>query len=404
MEKNEIKTALFVQHGATLGGASLCLFEILKRIDKTKYRILVVLPEEGPLSDLLEKEGIRYKIIPLFNFYYCSQSKTRLSLRNLFILVKEAIGNIIYLSRILKKENPDVVIINPSTLLLSGLIAKLMGKRVIWHVREVISTEKSWFLKKIIASIIRFSAEKVIVASRFSLKDMLNLKLRNAIVVYDGAVDLKRFRKRNVSDEEFARFVLNPDDKVVGFVGQIYKEKGWVNLLQAAFLLVQKLPRVKFLIVGSSCMIERKGVKYTDPLRKYREDALFHKIVKDMKLDSNFIFLGQRFDVENILPLMSCLVFTSIVPEAFGRVMVEAMACGLPVVASDISAVPEIVVHNETGLLVKPNNPKALSDALINILTNEKKAKDMGNAGRRRIESLFDIEKILPQLMEIYKI
>lgn len=410
MKKDDRKTALFIHHGASLGGAPASLFEILKRMDEKKRRIMVILPEKGPFSDLLYKEGIEFKTIPLFVLYYCPQIKSWsaknlpafiIGVKNLLILLINSFGNIIRLSMILKKENPDVVIINSSTLLLSGVISRIMKKRVIWHVREVISTERSLILKKVFAAVLNFSAEKIIVHSRFSFNDMLNLKVRRLVLIPNG-VDLNKFRVKNTAGVRFAEPGFDPDDKIVGLMGQIYREKGWRVFVKAAFLLTQKLPSLKFLIIGSGYMMKRRDVGYFDILKNYREDALLRQAVKDMKLEDNFIFLGQRSDIENILPLLYCIAVPAIVPETFGRVIIEAMASGVPVIASNIGAFPEIVADKITGLLIEPDNPGALSEALIEILTDEEKARKIKDASRRRAEELFDIEKILPQILEAY--
>ena len=199
-----MKTILFVHHGASIGGAPICLFEIVRRIDRKKYKILIVLPEEGSFSALLKEEGITYIISPLFTFYYCSLAHSLsvnnpflLNIKSLYMLLVKAIMNSVHFVKIIRKENPDMVIINTSTPLICGIIAKIMKKQVIWHIREIISTERSIFLKKLIASVINFSAEKVIVPSEFALRDLSNLKIRNMIPIYDGAVSLSKFRKKN---------------------------------------------------------------------------------------------------------------------------------------------------------------------------------------------------------------
>lgn len=397
------KTILFIHHGSSLGGAPLILLEYLKRMDKAVYKRIVVLPEEGPFADLLKKEGVEYRIIPLFTLYYCSQAKSfsaesprvfAQSLRRAFILIKKAVFNILLLPAIIKKEDPQIVVITTSTPLLCGVIAKMMGRRVIWHIREVISTEKSRFLKKLISSIINFSSDKIIVMSRFSLIDISNLKINNAAVIYDGAVDLNKFSMRKKDDLKLKELGINASDKIVCFTGQICRQKGWHVLAGSAFIIAQKMPKIKFLIIGGSSMMEAGRGSREDPLREFREDAVFKRVTKRLGLAGNFIFLGQRMDVEDILPAVDCLAFPNIAPEVFGRVMVEAMACGVPVVASDIGAAPEIIIHNVTGLLVKPQDPKALSDALVYILTNEERAMAMGEAGRKRAEELFDAGKV----------
>jgi len=406
------KTILFIHHGATTGGSAICLFEGLKRIDRANNRVIVILPEEGPFSDMLAKEGIEYKVMPMFNFYYCSQAKSFScgnpevffnSLLNAFVMFFKGLGNIACLPLIILRYNPGVVVINPATPLLSGLIAKLMGRRVVWHIREVISTEKSKALKKIISSIIDFSAKEIVVMSEFSFSDIAALNVKKPHIIYDGAVDLDTFHPRSLGEEEFKRFGLKRNDKVVGFVGQIYENKGYLNLIEAAMLVILKNPDTKFLIIGNSYAISRENGKPPVAPRGMEDETKFRKIVSKMKISDNFIFLGQRFDVPDIMPLMNCLVFPSIVPEVFGRVMVEAMACGLPVIATNIGAAPSIVKQGLTGLLVEPHKPCALSSALVDILTDEKKAKLMGEAGRKRAEELFNIKNVVPQLLEVYE-
>ena len=382
------KRLLFIHIGATIGGAPFSLLETLKRLDQGRFQSLVLLPEEGPFSELLRKDGIRYQVCPLFIFYYCAQAITRFPLKGWMILLGNAFKNIVSLSRIIKEERPDVVIINASTIPLCGLVAKLMGKRVVWHVREVISTEKSRILKNIISANIRFSAERVVVTSEYSRQDMSNLGIRNVSVIYNG-VDLKKFRDRNEFLDTNNNFGLNRNDKIVGFVGQIYHAKGWEVLVKAAFIAAQKVHDVKFVIAGI--------VPHPE------EEEAFHQMVRDLGLSDHFIFLGQRFDVEKILPLMTCLVFPSVAPEVFGRSIIEAMSCGVPVIASRLGGPAEIVIDQVTGLLVNPDDPKALSEALISLLTDTQKARSMGQAGRKRAEEVYDIDKLMPKLIEIYE-
>jgi glycosyltransferase involved in cell wall biosynthesis len=303
------------------------------------------------------------------------------------ILLASAFKNIVFLPKIIRKEKPDVVIINSSVLPLCGLVAKFMGKRVVWHIREVISTEKSRILKWLISANIQFCAERVVVASEYSQQDMFNLGIKKVSVVYNG-VDLKRFQSIENLSEINTGLGLNTNDKIVGFVGQIYREKGWEILVKAAFVVIQKLKNVKFIIAGI--------------VPHPTEEKVFHQMVKDLRLTDNFIFLGQIFNVERILPLMTCLAFPSTTPEGFGRSIIEAMACGVPVIASCLGGPAEIVIDQVTGLLVEPNNPKALSKALIDMLADDQKVKSMGQAGRKRVEEVYDIEKMTSKLAEIY--
>lgn len=380
----------------------MSLLETVKRMDPGVLKPLVLLPCRGPLCDLLKKEAVVYRITPLFVFYYCSQTRVQFnSVRTIFCLFWDALRNIFFLPGILLKEKAHVVVINSSTLLLSGLIAGLMGQRVIWHTREVISTEKSSALKNIIASTMNFSAEKVIAPSCYSERDMRKLGVKNTVMIYNG-VDLRRFRKKDIDKKLAGELGISPGSKIVGFVGQIYKLKGWRTFLSSAFILSRKMPDVKFIVVGSGNLMSgscRKGgaCRLID-----REEELFCQTADSMKLSDRFVFLGHRSDVEDIIPMMDCIVFPSIVPEVFGRVMIEAMACGIPVVASNIGAVPEIVRDNVTGLLFDPDDMKSLADRLETVLTDSAAAIKMGEAGRKSVEELFDINEIVGKLLNVY--
>jgi len=404
------RTILFIHHGGSIGGAATALFETLKKIDRKICRVIVILPEEGPFSDMLAKEGIEYRIIPLAVFYYCSLAKSvslRKLVKNPINLIKNIFknipGNVVHLSAFLKETNPEVVVINSASLLLSGIVAKIMGKRVVWHIREIISTDGSKALINIIAAIISRTSERVIVLSEFSRRNMEALRVKNISLVPDG-IDVNKFYRRSVAEDDFLKHGLRRGDKVVGFVGQIFREKGWRTLLEASFLVVDKVPGAKFLIVGTSYMIERKDIKYVDPFKEQRDDVVFRRVVNDMKLNKNFVFLGQRSDVGSILPLMDCLVFPSIAPEPLPHAIMEAMACGIPVVASNIGAVSEMVLDGTTGILFEPGNVLQLSQHLVRFLGDREGKNRLAQAARRRAEEMYDIDKIIPQLEGIYNL
>jgi len=98
---------------------------------------------------------------------------------------------------------------------------------------------------------------------------------------------------------------------------------------------------------------------------------------------------------------LDIFVLTSI-KEHFGRVVIEAMACGKPVIATNSGAVPEIVEDKVTGILVPPEDSEKLAEAIIELLEDKEKAKEMGIAGRKRVEELFSIEKHTRQIEEVY--
>ena len=98
-------------------------------------------------------------------------------------------------------------------------------------------------------------------------------------------------------------------------------------------------------------------------------------------------------------------LFIRIVPslvEGFGRVIIEGMACGIPIVASEVGGIPEIITHDKTGFLVPPKNPSALAKASIRFLNDKELARSMGLAARKKVEQEFSVEKMISETEKVY--
>jgi glycosyltransferase involved in cell wall biosynthesis len=177
---------------------------------------------------------------------------------------------------------------------------------------------------------------------------------------------------------------------LVGIVGGLIPWKGHCYFLEAAFLISRKFSEVKFLVVGEDFV----GGRY----RRQLEDLSFK-----LGLSDKVVFTGFRQDIPEILGSLEILVLTSL-KEPFGRVLIEAMACAKPVVATNAGGVPEIVREGETGLLVPMRDPEALARSIKLLLNNKEKAKEMGEKGRRRVEENFTIEAHVKKVESLYQV
>ncbi|NSW58762.1 MAG: glycosyltransferase [Armatimonadetes bacterium] len=177
-----------------------------------------------------------------------------------------------------------------------------------------------------------------------------------------------------------------PDDaRIVMFVGRLTIAKGLEYLLTAATAVVRHCPTAHFVIVGDG------------PLR----DAL-EKRACDLGLSSHVCFIGRRQDVLGLLQKCDIYVQPSIW-EGFPNAVLEAMAMGRPVVATDVGGVPELVRNGETGLLVPAADPELLANAINQLLDNEALARSMGAAGRLRVRESFSIEQMALRLECLYR-
>jgi glycosyltransferase involved in cell wall biosynthesis len=176
---------------------------------------------------------------------------------------------------------------------------------------------------------------------------------------------------------------LDQNVAVIGFVGWLLPIKGPDYLLKAMDDVWRGHPEASLVLVG-------KGDLDVD-LRAEAQRKTTNGKVK---------FLGWREDIDEIMPLLDMLVLPSL-NEGMGRVLVEAMAAGKPVVASRVGGIPDLVRHGETGYLVPPADEKALADGIKKLLDDPAKAKQMGLRGQEHCRK-FSLEAMIEKLDNLY--
>ena len=125
-------------------------------------------------------------------------------------------------------------------------------------------------------------------------------------------------------------------------------------------------------------------------------------MVANLNLKNNIIFTDFRNDVPEIMSSLDVLVHTSIMSDPLPRVLLEAMALGKSIVATRVGGVPEIIEDGNTGILVSPHNADAVAEAVVTLLRDKERAKEMGLAGRQRVEQNFSIQKHVERVQELY--
>jgi glycosyltransferase involved in cell wall biosynthesis len=174
-------------------------------------------------------------------------------------------------------------------------------------------------------------------------------------------------------------------------VGRIAEWKGQHIFLRAASIVLEKHRDVVFQVVGAPLFGEEEY-----------EQSLF-KLSQELGIDNSVEFLGFREDVPQIVGSCDILVHASIIGEPFGQVVVEGMALGKPVVATNGGALPEIVVQGETGLLVGMGNVEEMADAIEQLLANRPKAYEMGQRGRKRVLDHFTTDRSAARIHQVYE-
>jgi len=177
----------------------------------------------------------------------------------------------------------------------------------------------------------------------------------------------------------------NKNYPILATVGRLSAEKGQVYLLEALKSVRKEFPDTQLLVIGD-------GI-----LRKELET-----FVEKENLNNNVRFTGLCDDPSQLLKDIDIFVLPSLY-ESFGIVLLEAMAQGKPVIASNVNGIPEVVTDGETGILVPPANPGALSEAIIKLTRDKELAKKMGQAGYERVKKLFRREQMVDNFDNLYR-
>lgn len=218
---------------------------------------------------------------------------------------------------------------------------------------------------------------------------------RRMIDEFGVAPDRIRLVPRGVDLSQFTfsldRFERKQDILRVVLIGRFSPNKGQVEFLKAVHLLRSRLTHFEVLIVGSE---GRGRHRYTD---------LMNKTVQQFGLESCVKILPPTRDVAGLLAGADLLVLSSLLPEPFGRVIIEAGAVGTPVAATWLGGVVDIIDHNENGLLFPSHNIPAMAQAMYEILTDRDKAKRFAVELRKKVETKFNLEQMVRKTMEVYQ-
>lgn len=175
---------------------------------------------------------------------------------------------------------------------------------------------------------------------------------------------------------------------VVAILGHVSEVKGYPAFVEAAALVARAHPDCRFVAVG--------GETVQPGFTKYLQDR-----VRELGLGDRFAFLGFRTDVERVLAAVDVVVLPSL-SEGFPLAILEAMACGKPVIATSVGGVPEAVADGETGLLVPPGQVGDLAQAIDRLLRNPDLCQRLGRAARDRVQRCFSVELFAARVQTLY--
>lgn len=358
------RVLLASHHARFVGGGETSLLTLLDGLQTQGWRPTLVVPEEGDLSHAAAKLGIAIRCAAMPTLRRPGGSVLRAT-RQFRALVSEL--------------RPDVVHANGSrAMFYAGLGARVTGCPAVWHLR-IIERDPLFDMM-----LVRLAGAYVATSEAARGRLQRWPDAWRACRVIPNGIDLRAFRPRRTRAEMRTALGYTDEDLVIASTGRLVDFKRFDLLLDAVARLRPSRPNLRCLIIGDGPAMS----------------ALQQRSGKD-DLAAAVSLLGQRDDVADLLAAADAFVMTSPV-ESFGRVLIEAMASSLPIVAPNAGGAAEVVVDGVTGVLVATNRADELAGGIEQLCGDAALRGRLGEAGRRRVEREYSMERHTARVIELY--
>jgi len=295
------------------------------------------------------------------------------------------------IAKICNRKQIDIIHARGWTMYAEGLLASKISPSVKGFIygfhgktfEDVLNKKRrrmfmEWFLARFTARIVTLSE-----GMRDDYASSVYIRKKRITVINNG-IDIQKFSKKIDKNKIRKKFGISPEEIVLGCVARLDPVKDLITLLKGYKMAQKCKADISLLIVGDGpCMDQIK------------------KISCKFKLKNKIIFTGMRNNIPELLQLMDVYVQTSLY-EGMSNTILEAMAAGLPVIATSVGGNNEIVIHKKTGLLIPPKEPGALSKAINCLYVDPEKRKEYGKQGHLKVKHSFSIKKMVTNYQYLY--
>ena len=376
---------LYLHAGAEMYGADKVLLELIKGLDKDLFEAHVILPNDGVLVSALETVGAKVSVLdyPILRRKYFNPKGIFEYFRSYNRFSKEIAKY--------AQDNGISLLHNNTTAVLEGIYVKRKLKLpLIWHVHEIIVKPKA--ISDFINLLMGRYADKIVTVSNAvanHVKQSRFVKEDQVRVIYNG-VDNAVYHPMQ-ADAVREKFGIQQDSLVIGMIGRVNAWKGQGDFLEAVTPILKANAQAVAFLAGSAFEGEEWRVEELEA--KIAASPVSSQI---KRID----YYGQTTELYNMFDIF---VLPSTNPDPLPTVVLEAMACGKPIVGYRHGGVCEMVAEGINGLLATPNQPAELSKVIQELVENQEKRNQFGQASVERQRELFSLESYIKNFSELYK-
>jgi glycosyltransferase involved in cell wall biosynthesis len=359
---------LQVSSATTIGGGEVHVMDLCRALLERGHQVHLAVRPHSPLVDRLAPHPVAVHALPLRNSLDIASARR--------------------MSGIIEHHQIDLIHGHLARDYLVCAIAQRLAKRtqLVLTRHHYLPLKNNWGYRRVVRRV-----GKIIAVSECVRRGLIaSLGLSpNQVVTIPNWINLDEYQAWPDGDRARAQFGVRRR-YVIGMIGQITPAKGQQEFIRAAALIASSRDDVEFLIVGEEQNTDRP---FAERLRR---------LTHELKLSDHVKFLGRVDDVSRLLAALTILVVPSW-HEAFSIALIQAMAAGVPVVASNVGGPAEIITDGVTGLLVPPRQVDALAQAVNCLLDDPDLRAHLSLAGHREVEVRFEREKVINQIEAVYQ-
>lgn len=379
---------LFYNHTGQVSGAERVLLLTLSRLNRTRFEPVLLCPAAGQLQKDARALNVPCAAVDQLDARFTWRIAALIRYFSSFVLTMTQVRAQV------REQRPDLIHANSVR---AGLVISAatlgLGIPIIWHVHDLLPQHPLSTCIRLFTLLlppVRIVVVANAAAERFKGKLLSHFPRRIDFAVIHNAVEVAKLNSRSTSGSIRKELRLRNNDRLIGIVGNLSPVKGQLELIRAFAKARKRIPNLALLVVGSALF--NRGDGYQKQLSAE---------VRALGLDHCVRFLGQRNDVPAIMSALDLLVMNSR-SEAFPLVALEGMAAGVPVLATAVGGLPELIKHEQNGWLVPFGDEEKLIDGMVSLLGRRDLSAQLAADARQHVITAFPVHKFMNRIEAVY--